>query len=176
MTLRKPKLSKTEREMMFDLFERAEQLSLQGGNQETLSDFEFRFRMHLKEVLEAVSKRASKPMTRGEIAAGMTKLLGRKITKDHIDQWTALSAIQKRMHIDALKALCEIIEDPRPLYFFVEACGFKALHPEEAVYAEFGFKMMMKKMIDEEIKETTSKADMGALRKQAIKRMNNGGL
>lgn len=175
MKNRHAKLSKAEKGMMFDLFDRIETvLSLDGGSQENLSDFDFRFRMHLKDVLEDVSKRPEKPLSRSDIAASMTKLLGRKIVKDHLDQWIALSAIQKRIHVDALKALCDVIGDHRPLNFFVEACGFVMLTPDEAVYAEYGSKMLMKRMIEDDIKETTSKARMESLRAKMKHRIKGG--
>lgn len=164
-------------QMMFDLFNKKLDriMTLEGGGQEELSPFEYRLRMLLKVILEDAAKRAADPLSRAEVAARMTKLLGRKITKDRIDMWVAMSAVQHRIHLDSLKALCEVTGDYRALYYFVESCGYKALEPEEAFYADYGFKMYMRRMIDTDIKEAVSNADETSLRKNALKRLLNGG-
>lgn len=162
----KKKNASVTNQMIFDLFQGlSERLPVEGGSQENLSDFEFGLTRLLKTVLEEAS------IDRFEVAARMSRKLGREITKNTIDQWTAMSAVQKRINVDALKALCEVTGDWRLLHFFVESCGFTALEPEEAVYAEYGAKMMMKRMIDDDIKETLSKADGGILRQRMIKRI-----
>lgn len=170
------KHSKTDKDqMVLDLFAAVvENLSLAGGNQEQLSDFEFRFRQSLKVSLDAVAKREIQSLDRIEVAAQMSRLLGRDITKAHIDQWTAMSTVQRRIHVDALKALCETTGDWQPLKLLVESCGFRMLTPDEAICAEYGAKMMLKKMIDNDIKETLSGVDETALRRQLIQRMNGG--
>lgn len=176
MSANKSKIKKRDaNQMMFELFEKVERvLALEGGSQDNLSDFEFHFRVLLKDVLDETGRRAIEPLDRAEIAVRMTAKLGREITKAAIDNWVAMSAVQKRIHVDALKALCEVIGDYRPLHFFVESCGFTALAKEEAIYAEYGFQMMMKRMIDTDIKGTLSKADEGALRKLMVQRINKG--
>ena len=79
--------------------------SLEGGNQENLSDFEFGLRCSLKKSLDKCAKRNDDPLDRYEVAARMSRKIGREITKSHIDQWTAMSTIQRRIHVDTLKAL-----------------------------------------------------------------------
>lgn len=161
--------------MVLDLFESmVRTFSLEGGSQENLSDFEFRFRQKLKDVLDQVGKRDHKPMDRFEVAAQMSRLLGREITKSNIDQWTAMSTVQRRIHVDSLKAFCEVTGDWQAMKFYVESCGFRFMTPEEAVCAEYGAKMMLKKMIDSDIKETLSGVDEAALRRQLINKMNGG--
>lgn len=170
------KSSKADKnQLALDLFAAVvENLSLAGGNPDQLSDFEFRFRQSLKTSLDAVAKRELQPMDRVDVAAQMSRLLGRDITKTHIDQWAAMSTVQRRIHVDALKAFCETTGDWQPLKLLVESCGFRMLTPDEAVCAEYGAKMMLKKMIDNDIRETLSGVDEKALRQQLVQRMNGG--
>ena len=148
--------------------------SLEGGNQENLSDFEFGLRCSLKKSLDKCAKRNDDPLDRYEVAARMSRKIGREITKSHIDQWTAMSTIQRRIHVDTLKALCEVTSDYSPVHYFVESCGFKALHPDEAKAAEYGSKMLFKRMIEADLKETLSEIDEGELQRLLIKRVLGG--
>lgn len=162
-------------QMILDLFEDiADRLSLQGGSQDGLSDFEYRFRQTLKAVVDGVSKRPTDPMDRIEIAARMSRALGREITKSHIDQWTAMSTVQRRIHADALKALCEITGDFTALKLLVESCGFRMMTQDEATCAAYGAQMMLKRMIDSDIKDTLSGVDDTAMRRLLTKRLNGG--
>ncbi len=176
MAKRGTKKQVDQRQMILDLFEEfiGDHLSLQGGSQTSLSDFEFRFRQLLKTVLDDVAKRPQDKLDRIEVAARMSRLLGREITKNQIDQWTAMSAIQKRMQVDALKAFCEVTGDWRTLKFFGESCGFRVLTPHEATCAEYGAQMMLKRLIDSDIKETLNGMDEHALRQIMIQRMGGG--
>lgn len=131
---------------------------VEGGNQEQLSDFEFKLRQSLKEALDHVAKRKDDPLDRIEVSARMSRKLGREVSKTHLDQWTAMSTVQRRMPVDALKALCEVISDWRVMHCFVESCGFKALEPLEAKCAEFGAQFALKSLIDGKMKNI--KADL----------------
>ena len=126
--------------------------SLQGGSQEELSDFDRGLRLTMRNVLDDLSKREINPMDRYAVAAAISRSLGRDISKTHLDQWVAMSAVQRRIHADSLKAFCEVTGDNRPLHYFVESFGFKALHPEEASLAEYGAKMALKRAIDNDLK------------------------
>lgn len=165
----KKKSGNDERQQIFQFIEDiktlAQSLTLEGGNQENLSEFEFRFRQALKVSIEDAGRRNDKPLDREAIAAEMTRILGRDITKTKIDQWTALSCIQHRIHVDALKALCDAIGDFRPFHVFVEACGFKALSPTEAKCAEYGAMMLAKKALDQDMKTTVGSIDDVEMRK-----------
>lgn len=155
-------------------FTAAEPLALEGGDQHTLSPFERRFRQVLRNVFDDAAKRDIDPIDRTEIAARMTRKLGRDISKYQIDQWTAQSTVDRRMHVDALKAVCEVTSDLRPLHAFAEACGMKLLTREEAVCAEYGAKMLFKKMIEGDIKGSLQGVDEAALRKQLMQRFDGG--
>jgi hypothetical protein len=148
---------------------------LEGGSQEVLSDFEYNFRLSLKKTLDACANRSADPMDRIEVAARMSRKLGRDITKTHLDQWTAMSTVQRRIHADSLKALCEVTGDFRPLYMMVESCGFKVLHPEEAMCAEYGSRMMMKKYLEGELKDIAASVDETRLMMHLMDRYKNGG-
>lgn len=148
--------------------------SLEGGSQEQLSGFEMNLRRTLKSSLDKAAKRELLPLSRSDIAAGMSEALGREITKAQIDQWVAMSMIQRRIHTDSLKALCDVIDDYAPMHVFVEACGFKALHPDEAAAAEYGAKMLVKRMLDTDLKKTLKGINENNLRKQLISRMKGG--
>lgn len=151
-------------------------LPVEGGSQEELSDFEFRLRQVLKEVLDGATKRKTDPLDRFEIAARMSRKLGREITKSHLDQWTAMSAVQRRMQVDALKALCEVIEDWRVFHCFVESCGFKALDPLEAKCAEFGAQFAIKSVIDGKLKDIKSDLENPELIQMLMSRVVKGGV
>ena len=162
-------------QMMFQFsVSKADLMSLEGGSQEQLSEFEFRFRQVLKETLDRVASRAADPLDRIEVAARMSRLLGREITKSNIDQWTAMATVQRRMHVDSLKAFCEVTGDMRPLTFLVESCGMKALSPDMAVCAEYGAKLLFKKGLENKIKETLDGVDEQALFQRLVKRFTGG--
>ena len=113
-------------------------------------------------------------MDRIEIAARMSRALGREITKSHIDQWTAMSTVQRRIHADALKAFCEITGDYTALKLLVESCGFRMLTPDEAKCAEYGAQRMMKRYIESDIKCTLAGIDDSAMRRMLTKRLTGG--
>jgi hypothetical protein len=49
---------------------------------------------------------------RAELAAALTELMGREITKTMIDSWTAESKCQPRLPLSLAKALCQLIAAP----------------------------------------------------------------
>ncbi len=122
------------------------------GNQEKLSSFEFKLRLSIKEALEQCADRDNDPLDRIEVAARMSRKLGREIQKSHIDQWSAMSTVQRRIHVDSLKAMCEVIGNFKPLEILVESCGFKMLTPDEAATAEYGANMLLKSMVEDKVK------------------------
>lgn len=112
--------------------------ALEGGSQNELSQFEREMRMMMKRVLEEVAKRDVDPLDRYEIAARMSRKLGREVPKSRLDEWTAMACVSRRMHVDSLKAFCEVVGDMRPIHMLVESCGLKALTPDLALCAEWG--------------------------------------
>lgn len=160
----------------FNFLDSSPSRDVEGGNQENLSDFEMHLRRTIRDSLDACGKREADPLDRYDIAARMSRKLGREITKSHIDQWAAMSTVQRRIHADSLKALCEVTGDWSPLHALVESCGFKALHPDEAKAAEYGAKMLFKRMIDSDLKDILSDIDEAELRKKLIQRAMGGGI
>ncbi len=148
--------------------------TLEGGSPTSLSDFDMKLRSTLKKCVDLAGKRDNDALDRIEIAARMSRLLGREITKANIDQWIAMSTVERRIHADALKALCEIIGDWQPLETFVEACGFKLLSPEEAKAAEYGATMLMKEMIDGDVKRIKGEINHSILQRDLQKRIAEG--
>ena len=144
--------------------------NLENGSNNSLSNFDFQLRKILKQVL------ADCPISRLELAKEMSKILGREITKNHIDGWVAMSAIERRLHTDALKAICEITDDYRLLHFLSESLGFKALSSDEAEFAEYGAKVFFKKMIDSDLRSAFKSADQQKLAERLKSRaLKNGG-
>lgn len=115
-----------------------ELLSLEGGSQQELSDFERGLRNCMRSVLDDAAKRDKDPIDRYAIAAEMSRKLGREITKSRIDEWVALSTVTRRIHVDALMAFCAVTGDQRPIHYFCEANGLRALEPKMALCAEWG--------------------------------------
>lgn len=137
MNRRKNNNSKNQLHFSFEVS--AEDIfALEGGSPEGLSDFDFRLRQAMKQLLDDTAKRKLDPLDRNEIAVRMSRKLGREIKKSHIDEWTAMATVTRRIHVDALRALCEVTGDLRPIHYFVESCGLKALTPDLALCAEWG--------------------------------------
>lgn len=158
-------------QMTFNFTATAEPLPLEGGDQVTLSPFERRFRQVLRQVFDDAGKRVEQPLDRGEIATRMTAKLGRDISKASLDQWTAPSTLDRRMHVDALKAVVEVTGDTRLLHCFAEACGFKLLTPEEAACAEYGARVLFQKMMRDDIRDVLQGVDASKLKQQLMGRL-----
>lgn len=155
-------------------FDAAPPQALEGGDQNTLSPFEFRFRQLLKTVFDDAAQRPADPIDRTEIAQRMSRKLGREISRSHLDQWSAMSTVQRRMQVDALRAVCEVTGDMRLMHYFAEAAGFKMLTREEAICAEYGARMLMKRLIEKDNRHTLSGVDEASLRRQLMQRFDGG--
>ena len=140
-------------ELSFNFYAPPVKHSLENGSNHSLSDFDFQLRKILKQVL------ADCEQSRETLAKDISDVLGREITKTHLDGWTAMSAIERRLHVDALRAICEVTGDNRLLHFIAESCGFKALTIEEAEFADYGAKVFFKKMIDQDLRSSFKDAD-----------------
>lgn len=152
-----------------DMFE------LKGGTNSALSDFDFRLRQSLKVCLETAAKRKLDPLDRQEIASRMTKLLGRDIKKSHLDEWTAMSMVSRRIHVDALRALCEVTADFGPIYYFVESCGLRALTPDLALCAEYGAAEVIRKSLANKQRNLGNELEQPAVINALAERLLSGG-
>lgn len=145
------------------------------GTKEQLSDFDFELRRILKMVLEDCARRDKDPLDRVEVAARMSRKLGRDITKTHIDGWIAMSSIERRIHVDSLKALCDVTADYRPMHFFTESCGFKALDPDMAKCAEYGAQTALMEKLKSESKGIKQHLDDPRLLEKLLSNMIKDG-
>lgn len=161
-------------QMTFNFTSAVEPTPLEGGDQNTLSPFERKLRIVLRQVFDDAGKRDNAPLCRAEIAERMTAKLGRDISKANLDQWTAPSTPDRRMHIDALKAVCEVTGDFRLMHYFAEACGFKLLTPEEAACAEYGARALFQKMLRNDMRGVLQGVDEVKLRQQLMGRLEGG--
>ncbi len=158
------------RQTSFNFYASSQAPTLGNGSTTKLSDFDFELRKLLKKIL------SDHKGSRANLAKQMTVLLGREITKHHIDGWVAMSSIERRIHTDALKAICDITKDYRLIHFLAESCGYKALSHEEAEFADYGAKVFFKKMLDKDLKaafKSSNKAQLAEKLKQRA--IRNGG-
>lgn len=135
---------------LFDYQPKAQvsKVSVESKSRNDLSDFE--------RSLRAIIKEALKGYDREDVACKMSDLLGREVTKTNLNEWTAFSKPERRIHFDAAFALCQILNNYKILHFFTEALGFKALHEDQAVFAELGLKTAMKQKADKELKQVNA--------------------
>ncbi|MBW1778800.1 MAG: hypothetical protein JRJ54_14625 [Deltaproteobacteria bacterium] len=88
----------------------------------------------LRQSLNAAIK--SSPLTRGQIADEMTKIVGIPVTKTILYSWTAKSKTGWRIPAEYLPAFCQITGDYTPLKVLNEACDRVALSKADAVRCE----------------------------------------
>ena len=84
------------------------------------------------------------PLSRYQVAARMSELLGQDITKTMLDSWTAESKEQHRFPAVFLPAFCEAVGSTAPLRVLGQPVGVYVLPGPEALRAEI-------QRIDEEI-------------------------
>ncbi len=93
-----------------------------------------RLREALAEALASAKETAGRD--RYAVAAEMSRLMGRDMTKNMLDRYTAPSADEWRFPLEALPALIAATGDTRIVTIIVEACGFKAMPGEATAIAE----------------------------------------
>ena len=84
------------------------------------------------------------PLSRYQVAARMSELLGQDITKTMLDSWTAESKEQHRFPAVFLPAFCEAVGSTEPLRILGQLIGAFVLPGPEALRSEI-------QRIDEEI-------------------------
>jgi hypothetical protein len=172
-----PKKPKSDtNQLSFNLSVSAEDMfELKGGTNSALSDFDFRLRQSIKECLEKAAKRKDDPLDRTEVAKRMSALLGRDIKKSQVDEWTAMATVSRRIHVDALRAICEVTEDLRPIYYFVESCGLRALTPDLARCAEWGASEVLRRSLASKQKSLGVELEDPSVIKALSERLLSGG-
>lgn len=78
--------------------------------------------------------------SRYEIAAQVSELVGRDISKSTLDAWTAESKEDHRLPADVVPALCFVLHDFSLLRLLGKTCGCNVLEYDEAIYAEIAKK------------------------------------
>jgi len=76
------------------------------------------------------------PLSRYQVAARMSELLGREITKSMLDSWTAESKDGHRMPAIFLPAFCQAVGSYEPLKLLGRLIGIYVLPGPEALRAE----------------------------------------
>lgn len=109
----------------------------------------------IKDQMSSIAKRAAKTdksLTRYMIAAKMSEMLDREISKTRLD--SMLSAGKKKCHIhaDELIAFCSLFGDYSPISIAVQPVGQFLVTQEERNLIEVA-------LIDKEIQELTKKRD-----------------
>lgn len=78
------------------------------------------------------------PYDRYEVAGRMSRLLGRTITKDQLDAWTAESKEGHRIPAEYLPAFCQAAGSVEPLRLLADMSDCFLLESEDALKAELG--------------------------------------
>jgi hypothetical protein len=86
------------------------------------------------------------PLSRYQVAARMSELVGQEITKSMLDSWTAESKELHRFPAIFLPAFCEATGDAEPLRILGKICGIFILPGPEALRSEI-------RKLDEEIQK-----------------------
>lgn len=77
-------------------------------------------------------------MSRYEVAAQMSELLGLEVTKSQLDSWTAESKEYHRFPAEYLPAFCQVTGYKEPIRMMARLIQCYLLESEEALLAELG--------------------------------------
>lgn len=105
------------------------------------------------------------PFDRYEIAGRMSRLLGKNITKDQLDAWTAESKDGHRIPAEYLPAFCQAAGSVEPLRLLADVTDCFLLESEDALKAELGRISMEKRELSKREKAV----------RQYLEQMNRGG-
>lgn len=92
-------------------------------------------------------------LSRYDIAGGISKLLGRDVSKEMLDKWTSESASDHRFPADVLTALCIVTDCIAPLNASVDPTGHTIAGPLEAKQLKLAMLFLKREHLDREIKE-----------------------
>lgn len=107
-------------------------------------DFALAIRDALSETLAAASARG---IDRHEVAAMVSRLTGREMSKNMLDRYCAHSADDWRFPLEALPALTIATGDYRLLELVNSSCGCRVARGEEALLAEIGALILQEKTV-----------------------------
>lgn len=86
-------------------------------------------------------------LDRHDVAAQVSRLTGRDMSKNMLDRYTAPSADDWRFPLEALPALTLATGDYRLLELVAEKCGCRIARGEEALLAEIGALMLQERSV-----------------------------
>lgn len=141
-----------------DIFAFIEQLSQKQNNQPI--NGKASIDAALRSVVSDTLKHSS--LSRYEVAAGMSEILGVEITKSQLDSWSAESKDLHRFPLVYLPAFCAATKDNALLRHICGLCGGYYIEGEEALVFEIG-------RIEEQEQELLKKGKQLAERKQAVR-------
>jgi hypothetical protein len=78
------------------------------------------------------------PMSRFEVAAKISELLGKEITKFQLDSWTAESKEGYHLPAEYLPAACAVLDDVSGLKILAAPLGVKVLENKDLMWLEYG--------------------------------------
>lgn len=96
----------------------------------------FNISMQLRDELSAGLKGSM--LSRYQVAARMSELIGNEITKSQIDKWVAKSEESHRFPAEYLPVFCHVTGHKEPLRMMAKMVQCYLLEPEEALLAELG--------------------------------------
>lgn len=107
-------------------------------------------------LVETLSVATLHGMDRHDVAAKVSRLTNRDMSKNMLDRYTAPSAEDWRFPLEALPALIMATGDYRLLELIAEKCGCRIARGEEALLAEIGALILQ---------ERSAKSRLGVLQK-----------
>jgi hypothetical protein len=105
----------------------------------------FNIQLQLKSIVSQTLKGC--PLSRFQVAAGMSELLGVEITKYMLDAWTAESKEDHRFPLEYAPAFCRVTGDYGLIRFVCQTAGCYMVEGEEILLTEKGRLQKMKKEI-----------------------------
>jgi hypothetical protein len=126
-------------ELKLDLYETLERIRTEtvGGS--------FNIHPQIKSIITQTLKGCS--LSRYQVAAGMSELLGTEITKFMLDTWTAESKEDHRFPLEFAPAFCRAAGDYTLIRFVCEQAGCYLIEGEDILLTEKGRLQKMKKEI-----------------------------
>jgi len=140
---------------IYDL--RAKQLSLPFMTSKSFkySAGSFRRTESVQEALKITLKNC--PLSRDEIADEMSRVLGEKVTKNHIANWVAESKNGYRLPLEWTSAFCVVTNDTRVIKAAFEGSGINVLDDSEMTFFEIGKAVEEKRESDARLKENRNR-------------------
>lgn len=126
---------------------------------------------------DALALAKAEGMDRYDIAARISRLSGRDMSKDMLDRYTASSSDGHRFPLEALPALIQATGNFSLLELVAHKCGCKILRGEEAMLAEIGALMLQQRTNKarlDQIKTAVPDSVMDRLVSEVLKRLGAG--